>query len=167
MEDINAYMLFVCKLANKESDEIFFNSSPAHAEIVLGTIFSKANKIVRIHSHSLNPIVTGGSYYLNELSAFFERGGKAKIILENKVTPDSKVQQLINKFSSQVELKEMYKSGIGRKDDDGNMVPVHFTTGDNNSYRIEHDVNGRIAECCFNSPSVVHRINNLFDSFFK
>ena len=84
----SAYILAIENLANTSADSVFEASKPANIAVVLGNVFRKANKSVKIYAGSLAGEIPASSYYLESLELFLSRRLPMTIILDNY--PDSR-----------------------------------------------------------------------------
>ncbi len=169
---IEEYRNFVSSLAKGDGvNRVFMNSDEDKALVVLVELFKSAKNTVRIFAGSLYNCVGNRSEYVIALSEFIERGGELRILLNNYNEEFAKKSNLYKRlayYKSQgkpVFIKTTnsrpYRTGDIEKKE------VHFTIGDEKSYRIETDTEKRTAECNFNSPELAKTTADFFDMLFN
>jgi len=165
---LDLYSETIESYASGSVDNEFFNSGDEHAMIVLSILVQYAKKSIYIYCGNLCSEVSNNQKYLDNLRAFFKRGGIAKIALceldESKI--DSKflnkeIFKLFNEFSSQVSIKTTIKKVVENK------TPVHFTIADDKAYRLETDIICKKARGNFGSEKVVKVLEDIFWKVFN
>jgi hypothetical protein len=153
------YTEFVEKLASEGTDEIFFNSGPEHAAIVMSRIFKYANSEVRILCGGFNGAVSNDEDYLKYLDGFLQKGGRLKILAEEDLskTP-SKVFKLLRKHKESVEIYlTPFKVLVKDK-------PIHFAIGDDKMLRIETGTDDYTAQVNFGNSAEARDYISMFDN---
>ncbi|MCQ2361255.1 MAG: hypothetical protein MJ009_07270 [Paludibacteraceae bacterium] len=170
MTDAN-YQEFVKFLADTKDSRIFLNSDEDHALDVLVQIFQHSQTCVRIFAGNLCEHVGSQSDNIIALSEFIERGGEVRILLNDYKEDKAKESNLFKRIAYYESLgkKIMVKSTTIKpiRYSDPNKKEVHFTVGDNVSYRLETDIENRKAECSFNSPIFAKTLSDFFDSIYE
>lgn len=168
-DEINNYRLFVRRLSETHSDRIFLNSDEDHALAVMETLIRQSQSVLRIFAGNLMH-VGNQPEYIEAISDFVERGGKVKIILNKCDDDDIKASNLFRRLAyymmsnkdiviKRTKVQPYFKSDI-------NKTPIHFSVGDNNAYRVETDIENRVAECSMNNPTRAKTFIQYFDSLF-
>lgn len=168
---VEEYRKFVSSLAIGDGvDRVFMNSDEEKALIVLVELFKSAKTKVRIFAGSLYHSVGNKLEYLIALSEFLERGGELRVLLNDYNEEAAKTSNLYKRLAyykskgKPIFIKTTnsrpYRTGDPEKKE------VHFTIGDEKSYRIETDIEKRTAECNFNNPVLAKTIADFFDMLF-
>ncbi|MBN8668695.1 MAG: hypothetical protein J0M30_14450 [Chitinophagales bacterium] len=156
------YLNFVESLARHGgTDQVFFNSGPNHAAIVMANIFRFAKSEVNIYCGGFSGEVSNDHRYLRELENYLERGGRVVILVEQDLSKNgsSKIYNVLRKYKEKVDI---YLSQ-GQVTDTRNGNPVHITIADGRMYRLETGIHDYTAEVNFNNPERVA----LFASFIN
>jgi len=163
---LNLFIEKIEFLASNQVSEDFFNSGSNHALIVLKTIAKYAKNSIKILAGNLCTSISSDPEYLNHLKNFFLGGGKIQVLLcdfENGNDHFNKgIYKLFVEYKNSVELK---KTNARFEIQEGN--PIHFTVADNRMYRLETDVNGKVARGNFNDTKNSTILENAFDSVFN
>ena len=164
------YKKFVHRLAVTGDDRIFLNSDKDHALDVLVEIFQLSQKKIRIFAGCLCEPVGDQPDYIMALSEFIERDGELVILLN---AYDEKCAKVSNLYKRLAYYKSENKPIVVKQttakpylENDPEKKEVHFTVGDESSYRLETDVEQRTAECCLKSPITAKKIADFFDDLF-
>ncbi|SEO61754.1 hypothetical protein SAMN02910431_04617 [Bacteroides sp. AR20] len=169
--NMDTYRKFVSTLATAHSNRVFLNSDKEHALIVLIELFKNAKSKLRIFAGSLCHHVGNTSEYVEALSDFIERGGSVDILLNNFDIDGAKRSNLFKRLAYYVsEGKPINVKTTTVKPylaNDTEKKPIHFTIGDESSYRIETNTEERTAECNFNNPVVARNTAEFFDELFN
>jgi hypothetical protein len=159
LNDMN-YLDFVEGFAREGKNQVFFNSGPIHAAIVMSRIFKYSKDTVKIYCGGFSGTVSNDERYLKNLQNFLENGGQLKILAERDLSNagKSKIFPLLRKHSSSV---EMYRAQLHVRNIDINK-PVHFTIGDNRMIRLETGTDDYTAEVNFGDVDKAKRLSDLF-----
>lgn len=156
-------------LAKNHIGRTFLNTDEEHAAIVLNNIFETANIIVRIFAGNLCHHVGTTPGYIESLSDFIERGGEVRMLLNNCNNEDLRNSNLFKRLAYYKSLdKPIYIKKTSKKvylTRDPNQKEVHFTVGDNSSFRLETDIANRSAIGDFNNV-IAEKYANFFDNIF-
>lgn len=166
-----AYKNFVATLARSGDNRTFLNSDEDHALNVLVQLFQSAKRTVRIFAGSLCQHVGNQPEYVIAISEFIERGGELRILLNNyneELAKSSNLYKRLAYYKSQGK-PVIVKTTPSRpyRTEDPEKKEVHFTVGDEQSYRIETDIEKRTAECNFNNPELAKSTADFFDMLFS
>lgn len=165
------YIDYISQLAANKINKEFANCDEAHALEVLIRIFKESQTNVRIFAANLCSDVPNNPKYIETLSDFIERGGTLKILLNNFDTDKIKDSGLMKRLAfyqtkndciliKQTDVKPYFAEDKDKKE-------VHFTIGDDCSYRIETDTIKRTADCNFNNAPSAEPLITFFDDIFE
>lgn len=168
---MDKYRYFVTNLAQNSINRVFLNSDEEHALEVLVQLFKISKSVIRIFAGSLCHHVGNKPEYIIALSEFIERGGTLLILLNNYNEENAKASNLYKRLAyyKAKNMPIVIKTTPSHPyfTDDPEKKEVHFTVGDDNSYRIETDINKRTAECNFSNPIIAKQISDFFDTLFN
>lgn len=164
------YKNLIRSLAISKENRVFMNSDEDHALMVLVELFQLAQQKIRIFAGCLCKHVGNQPEYVVAISEFIERGGTLEILLNAYDEESAKESNLYKRLAY---YKSQNKPIVIKKTEakpylmgDSDKKEVHFTIGDETSYRIETDVEKRTAECNFNNPIMAKEIAVFFDRLF-
>lgn len=172
MVNIEEFREVVRNIAISRSTSLINNEGVDHASCLLSAIFDYSNGI-RMFSGSLSQELTEKKEYFDSLKMFLDKGSKFELLLqkydENKRSkaldlilsyskkPNSKV--LIRSLESDNEIYEALKQSNNGDD-------IHFTLGDNNTYRYEYHPSEYKARASFNDKETNEVLNQIFYLMF-
>lgn len=161
------YIGYISQLAGSGTDQTFANTDEKHALEVLVAIFRNSRKTVRIFAGSLCSSVPNDPRYVAALSDFIEGGGSVRIML-NRYNEEEAVKSNLFKrlayYSSLGKDVRLYRtSAVPYLSSDSEKKEIHFTVGDDNSYRLETDITTKTATCNFNNPRTAGNLVRFFD----
>ena len=161
------YITYITQLANSKSNVEFLNSDEEHALAVLVQIIKSAQSTLRIFAGALCSTVPSNPEYISALSDFIEKGGKLVITLNAFSPEDATNSNLFKRLAYYIELgKDIH---IYRTNAHPYLVSdpfkneIHFTIGDDCSYRVETDIVKKTAKCNFNNPEAAANLIEFFD----
>jgi hypothetical protein len=162
------YQKKIEELASGKINEVFYNSSEAHATAVLTSMVRHSFEEIKILCGSMCSEVCNDLNYMKELSGFLARNGKLKVILTKYNDQNSFRQRPIyhNVLQKYIDCGQV----IMKKNDNQiyyKGIPAHFTIADNRSFRLETDIEKRIAFGNFNDPESARPLSDVFDNAFK
>lgn len=158
-----SYKEFVENLASEGRDELFFNSGPTHAAIVMSRIFKYSSDIIRIYCGGFNGAISNDEEYLKYLELFLKKGGNLKILVEEDLSKQqSKIYGILQKYKSNVEFYPTPFRVIGSKG-----KPMHFTVGDDKMLRLETGVDDYTAQVNFGNKDDAKIFSNIFDDLLN
>ncbi len=167
VENINLYREYIRDLANTRSDEVFKNSSPKHAAIVLSNIFAQAQTEVLIFAGTLNGLLSKETEYQDSFDLFLQKKHvHIKILVENdsNFNPNLKEKlKILKENGCNLEIKQHNYILL----EENTKVPLHFTLADSSMYRIETNTKTHYADGCFNDTSDTSTLfrNSFFDIY--
>lgn len=158
------YAKKIFQLAKDKTNEVFYNSSSEHAIIVHQALVQNAENYVYIFSSSMCSEVSNNPEYVEIMSRFLDNyNHNIKIILTDysESFPDNPIAQILAHHGGQVEIKK-FDGKVMYKDN-----PVHFTVSDDRAFRLETDIEKRMAFGNFNSPNQAKALKEIFESVFS
>jgi len=160
---MQTYIDFVEKLASEGQDEIFFNSGPTHASIVMSRIFKYAKDSVRIFCGGFNGAVSNDDEYLKYLDDFLQKGGKLKVLVEEDLSKgQGKIFRVLRNHKANVEVYQT-SSRVTMNNGTGQPQRIHFTVGDDKMLRIETGVEDYRAQVNFGNTGEARVFIDLFE----
>lgn len=161
------YITYITQLANSKSNVEFLNSDEEHALAVLVQIIKSAQSTLRIFAGALCSPVPSNSEYISALSDFIEKGGKLVIALNAFSQKEATNSNLFKRLAYYIELgKDIHIYNTGAHPylvSDPLKNEIHFTIGDECSYRVETDIVKKTAKCNFNNPEAAANLIDFFD----
>ncbi|MDR0961351.1 MAG: hypothetical protein LBM62_02160 [Mediterranea sp.] len=161
---MNDYESYINKLADEGRNEIFYNSSDAHAAIVLRALAKHAKKEIRILCKNMCTDVSNNKDYLSLLEKFLRENSSHIISVLFTDYSDSfcdlPVGKLFQRYGNQVTLRALNNISILY-----NEKPVHFTVVDGIAFRIETDIDNKMAFGNFNSPEQAKVLDTVFQTY--
>lgn len=157
-------------LAKNKIRRTFLNTDEEHAAIVLTSIFESAQTIVRIFAGNLCHHVGTTPGYIESLSDFIDRGGEVRMLLNDCNDQDISNSNLFKRLAyyksidKPICIKKTTKKVYLTKDPE--KKEVHFTVGDNSSFRLETDIAKRSAVGDFNNE-IAKKYASFFDEIFN
>lgn len=155
----------IFQLAKDKTDEVFYNSSSEHAIIVHQALVQNAENYVYIFSSSMCSEVSNNQEYVDMVNKFLadSQNHKIKIILTDYSEDflNNPIAKVLAKYSRQVEIKRYDGQVMYKKQ------PAHFTVSDDRAFRLETDIEKRMAFGNFNSPTQAKDLKNIFDKVFS
>ena len=168
--ELSEYKTLIHQLAESGSNKVFYNQDAQHAEIVLTEIFEKSKETIRIFAAQLNDNPPVSDDYVRKLSDFIERGGKVRILLNKYEQQNVLKSELFKRLAFYVlkekDIQVKKTSATVYYTNDPDKKELHFTLGDSFIYRIETDVQERMAEGSFNNDVVAKKFIDMFDKLF-
>lgn len=168
---MKTYIRYISQLAKNLINKDFANSDEEHAIEVLVRIFEQSKKNIRIFAQSLCSDVPNNPRYIVALSDFIERDGTVEIIVnkynENMVSQSNLFKRLSFYLSQGKYIKVYRTDAVPYLSNDPDKKEIHFTIGDELSYRIETDIEKRTAVCNFNNPNRAKILVDFFNRIKK
>jgi hypothetical protein len=162
---MDKYKDFVENAARRVTSEkqVFNNSGPIHAAIVMSRIFKHSTKEVNIFCGGFSGTISNDEEYLKHLDGFLTRGGNLRMFVQadNSKNPDAKIFKVLRKHPGKYEL---YKTEMNITE---HNVPVHFMTGDNVFLRVETDILDYSAKVYFGDTSQTKKYNDVFEQLYN
>jgi hypothetical protein len=147
------YFDYVEALAKAQKDEVFYNSGPIHASIVMSRIFKYAKEELLIFSGGFSGAVSNDTSYLKSLDDFLQKENtKATVLVEDYESyKNSQVYSIFKKYKSSLGKVDIYQTNF-KLIDQTTKNQVHFTLGDRRMLRLETNKDDYTARVNFNSP---------------
>lgn len=168
---MNDYYRFVKELSDRNEDYVFLNSDEGKMLSVFKVMFQGANKVFRVFAGSLCNDTTDNKEYIDAVSEFLERGGKLRVLLNNFDEKKAFQSDLFRRLyyyvtkGKEVRIRTTNEKPYITSGDD--RINVHFSVGDEKSYRIEQDIEKRTAVCNMNGEEQAKDMARLFDKIFE
>ncbi len=164
-ESKSVYAIEIFDLAEKRENKVFYNSSAEHASIVHQALAKYATNYINIFSSSMCSCVSNNSKYCSLIRTFLDADKKRSIkIVLTDYTDDflhTEIAKIFAEYPLQVSIKRF----------NGHLLykgkPAHFTVSDDRAFRLETDINERMAFGNFNSPEQSMELKNIFDKIFN
>lgn len=162
----SVYETEIFGLAEKRESKVFYNSSAEHASIVHLALASYAKEYIDIFSSSMCTEVSNNQRYCAAVKDFLDADKRRyiKIILTD-YTSDfllTDIAKLLARYSpTQVRVKS-YRGQLLYKGQ-----PAHFTVSDDRAFRLETDIEKRMAFGNFNSPNQAKDLKDAFEKIFN
>lgn len=166
---LNEYKTAIEHLSKTRTSFAFQNSGPAHASIVISTIFKNAENAVRIYANNINGVISDIGDYLESVERYIKKGKEFMLIVKNEVPPNSNLLKLLKDLSvnyPNITVKKANKEFVSSIKNLYNKE-VFFVVGDKASYRLELDNSTHVATCNFNDESIASLLVNAFDKHYK
>lgn len=164
---VRKFEQLIKKLEATESDLVFPNDGPDHAEILMSQIFDSTKKEISILSGALGSPLTSRPLYLNSLQRLLERNVKIKIILVSKDINSIESEALKLLISKDImirildeEERKKYLEKFGGKEQ-------HFCISDKKRFRFEYEPKKYKAYACFNNIEFASDLNKIFESIYN
>lgn len=165
------YITYIAQLANSKSNVEFLNSDEEHALSVLVQIIKSAQNTLRIFAGALCSTAPSSPEYISALSDFIEKGGKLVVALNAFSRENATNSNLFKRLAYYIELdKDIHIYTTGAHPylvSDPLKNEIHFTIGDNCSYRVETDIVKKTAKCNFNNPEAASNLIDFFDKVIE
>lgn len=161
--NINDYFAFVDGLASRRENEVFFNSGPVHAAIVMSRIFKHATHEVKIYCGGFNGAVSNDPEYLKYLQVFLSKRGSLKILAQQDLSKKgAKIFEVLENYST-VDIRLTGETVLHSD----TQQPVHFAVGDDKMYRLEVGVEDYTAQVNFGDQQTATEFGRFFDDLFS
>ena len=162
---MSVYKKEIDALADSGANKVFYNSSPAHAAIVLNAMVRNANKHIDIYCNNMLSDISNNDEYRLLVDRFLSGNSSRKIrVLFAKYSEDflkTHIYSVFAKYPNQVKLKKLSDNNILYKN-----KAVNFTVADNKAFRLETNVDEKIAYGNFNDPNNAQVLSRVFNQFF-
>lgn len=162
---INDYGTKIFSLAQKETDEVFYNSSTTHASIVHRALATYAKNYIEIFSSSMCTEISNNNDYIIAIDNFLknDRSHEIRIILTSVKDEfsSSPISYIFRKYPEQVHIKRY----SGKIQYDGKEA--HFTVADGKAFRLETDIEKHMAFGNFNKPSQAGDLHKIFNDIYN
>lgn len=161
----STYRQDIFRLSDEKTDRKFFNSNSEHAAIVHQAIARGAEQYIYIYCNRFDSEVSNNVEYCEYIEKFLKDSPSHRLhILFSGFSPafySHPLYAVLRRYAGQVEMKSF----------DGQMTfegrPVHFTVSDDRAFRLETDIEKRMAYGNFNDPGFALRLRSVFDKVFS
>ena len=144
--ELIAYRANVERLAELDSPEVFSNSRPEHAVIILETFFKNAKDRVVVFCQKLSNRTYGGKPLIILVEKALRRGVKVRVVIQENPECQAFMEAAIN-WKTQNLPVVVSKADAGHR-----PVEVNFTVMDRKGYRFESNRQEPAAFACMNNP---------------
>lgn len=162
------YSKTIAKLAEEKTNQIYFNSCDSHALIVLKNLVKNAKISVKTICGNMCSEVSNDEEYLDIVDQFLkeDRERKFQIIFDdfNENFFDKKISKVFERYSSQVQIKK-FKDSRTRVQYDNSAI--HLTVTDSLSFRLETNIDKKMAWGNFGDPVKAPIFSEAFDTLFS
>lgn len=169
---VSDFRKLIGEKANSKSESIFKNGSPENANIVAANIYKHSNE-VRLYAFNMNGDISNSlPDYMDELLNFLNRGGTKITVVLDKVEDEKSLalKHLLNFQTIHSESKisvlsasEEFRAAVRTYEVDGSN-DIHFMTGNEKMFRLEHNNSSKSAYFSFNNSKLTQILNTVFDA---
>lgn len=160
--------------ARKKEDNMLHNKGNDHALIIFENLFKYSEEHVRIFAKDLaNEEVVNRKEYIDAVKTFIEKPRtKLDILITSFNDEVRKIDRDFNLFYV-LRKSKAYKEGRIKIKTTKGMVfriqgqPIHFCTSDGHAYRMERDIENRVAHCNFGDKTTTKSLEITFDKAFE
>lgn len=162
------YREIIEKFARERINKRVSNGAPAHASVLLETMFKHAVAEMRIFTKELNGSVFGEQHMIDAATRFLGKPySSMKILLQEGKdeawAKDHPLFKAIAKMGEPHGKVEVVNASGSYAENDAN----HFAVMDNDGYRFEFDHEKCKAVANFNEPKVAKDLISAFDKAFE
>lgn len=161
-DDPKLYQEMVCYLAVGNHKRFFYCINDEQAIIVISQIFNSSREIIRLISNKLSPEITGNKLYRQSLISFLEKENTKLYILVYEYETDNPIYELLQRYQEKVFIRHSASSKLILK---GQVV--NFCIGDNHMFRLETNIESRLAQCNFYDPDACRNLIEKFEIIFE
>lgn len=157
-------------LATGKISRFFYGMDNIQAIIVLSKIFVSSEKSIRMVSSKLSREITDNETYKNSLIDFLNKDGVKLEIFVYEYEKENPIYQLLGNYKEKVIVKYSKtgaKLALEKENPDENDCIINFCVGDDQMFRLEKDVDLRMAECNFKDTKTSENLIHKFYSIFK
>jgi hypothetical protein len=165
--DARAYRRLIRRLADGAMNQRVRNGQPAHAAILLETMFRKAKADVRIYTGELSLPTYAEPDMIEEASAFLKRDDTCLRIL--LATPANQAWVQNHPFFAPILRNGQLPENMEVRCATGvyaTPTAKHFAVMDDRAFRFERDHSGTKAIANFNEPGTAAKLIEAFDHEF-
>ena len=169
--ELDIYRKLVDLYSETSEKRYFMNKDDRHALVVLSKIFRLSKDNIRIFAGNLCRTVGNQPEYITSLSDFIEHDGCVRILLTDFEPHLAEVSDLYSRLAyyiskgKDISVKTTTEREFRSFGTD--EYQVHFTVGDEESFREEYNVEERAALCCMHDPDKSKYLCKLFDRKFN
>jgi hypothetical protein len=171
---LNEYRKAVEWYAQRKADNMLHNKGNDHALVIFENLFRYSERHVRIFAKDLaNVEVVNRKEYIKAVKEFIDKPGvKLDILITSFNDEVKKIRRDINLFYFLRKSKAYEEGRIKIKTTKGMIFriqgqPIHFCTSDGHAYRMERDIENRVAHCNFGDKKTTKTLEETFDRAFS
>lgn len=170
---LDEYRIAVEWHAKKKENNMLHNKGNDHALVIFENLFKYSEEHVRIFAKDLaNLEVVNTKDYVDAVKGFIDRpGSKLDILITNFNESVREIDRDVNLFYI-LQNSKAYEEGRIRVKSTNGMTfraqgkPIHFCTSDGHAYRMERDIELRIAHGNFGDSETTKSLEAAFDKAF-
>lgn len=161
------YSEYISTLREKRQNRVFMNSDSEKRKTVYRELLQSAKSNLRFFAGNLCDEITNSEEFVEGISDFIEKKGTLEIIL-NKFDEDliktSNLYKRIAFYSAQNYDVSVKKTSITVNiSNNKKETPAHFAVADVLAYRLEVDIDKRIAICNMNDEVFAQNLVDIFE----
>ena len=160
--------------ARNKEDNMLHNKGNDHALIIFENLFKHSEEHVRIFAKDLaNEEVVNRKEYIEAVRTFIEKPKtKLDILITSFNDEVRNIDRDVNLFYVLRKSKAYQEGRIKIKTTKGMIFriqgqPIHFCTSDGHAYRMERDIEHRVAHCNFGDKNTTKSLEDTFDKAFE
>lgn len=153
------YRALVEQMFDENSPALVSNSCTEHAIILIETLLSRATKDVRILCRDLDPVAYDEPSVIQSIVDAAAKGVAIRILVQNEPMAKRLLQVIQSDFGSKKAPEIRVCNDVAKVCSDG----VNFVVADSKSFRIEEDLDRKVATASANHPTLAGRLVRLFD----
>lgn len=161
-ENPQLYKEMVEHLSQKKIPRFFYGINNEQAIIVLSSIFSTSEKIVRLVSNKLSTEITSDESYKEALTKFLNKSGTRLEVFVYYYESNNPIYDFFNQYKDKITLK--YSKGAKFTLNDR---IINFCIGDDRMFRIEKDTELRRSECNFKDVKTCENLIRSFNQIYE
>jgi len=154
-------------LAKARKNEVFYNSSESHATVVLSSMFENAEHYVHTVCGDLCGDLSTNSEFIKQVENFLSSDPNRKFYVlfdaYNEKFGETKLAKILLKYSEQVQTRRLkdaaYLTYKG--------IRAHLTISDNRAFRLEINVDDKMAFGNFNDKEKAKIFDDVFNRYFS
>ena len=168
---LGKYKEYLTKLAESQSEEIFYNAGKEHASVLMAIMLDNTKQTARIFSEGFKADLITTEPYFGKLKQFLEKKDiKLSVLIENDDHITEKPVSLLKKYyneGSDIALKKIKEEDKNEIFEKLNSKHCNFAVFDDNKFRLEYIPEEYKAMGSFNQPNKCNVLINLFDNAFN
>ncbi|MDR2938115.1 MAG: hypothetical protein LBU92_04155 [Prevotellaceae bacterium] len=161
------YERTIKNLAKEKKNEVFYNSSDSHARVVLNNMVENAERYVHIVCGNMCTEVSSNPEFLDVVKAFLSKdASRTFYVLFDEYKEcflETEIAKLLSLYPTQVKVKKLKsETHLAYKEQ-----RAHLAISDGRAFRLETDVDKKMAFGNFNDEENVKVFEEVFNSYFE
>lgn len=172
MFSLDEYRLAVEFFASRHRDFDIKNEGNDCARVVLTNLFLNARHRIRMVAHTLRNEVVDANEYQDSLDSFLARkDARLQVVIHH--LPEIAKEVISSNLYRRLRFNPAYEEGrieikvAGRDRFFIGDKPVNFCVADGMMYRLENDIDRRIAICNFGNKKRAEELESVFDHGYE